>query len=240
MKYNLVLTLHDISGKYIDELQTIFGSVDSIYDEVIISLSHVSDERYIKEFQKLNIHYKVIEKKGCADARRRVLEFALDISDGYFHCCDFDRFITWCKFFRNELLDLKSEIQDKDFVIIGRSKMAFDSHPDIWKITERISNDIASISLRIEGVDITAGSCCLSYNAARVICSESSDLMTDGEWPSIIKQHNMKLGHKKVDGLMYCHSINGPAVNKDDLNVYKDRIRLMQVITKSLFENTSF
>ncbi|MFD2042953.1 hypothetical protein ACFSTA_01375 [Ornithinibacillus salinisoli] len=78
-----------------------------------------------------------------------------------------------------------TEISKYDYLILGRTQRAFQTHPVEWVETEKITNKICSLELNRE-VDITAGSCSFSRVAAEYISSYSQEKMTDAEWGMII------------------------------------------------------
>ncbi|MFQ7654920.1 MAG: hypothetical protein ACLRKY_11960 [Enterococcus gallinarum] len=76
-----------------------------------------------------------------------------------FQLCDFDRLITWCEEYPDELSALSCQpFPTNTFCILGRTKKVFLSHPTAWQRTEKLVNEIAAEVFHIKGLDITAGS----------------------------------------------------------------------------------
>ncbi len=102
-----------------------------------------------------------------------------------------------------------SEIPKYPYLIIGRSNKAFYSHPVEWYETESIANKIFSLEVGINA-DITAGSCGISRESANYISKFSNCLMTDAEWPLIVKRiARFDIGYMETDGLCYVEENNG-------------------------------
>jgi len=63
-------------------------------------------------------------------------------TDSLFYC-DFDRALHWIKSHPQELEALATTNQENDFVLIGRTRRAFETHPETQTITEGIGNTLA-------------------------------------------------------------------------------------------------
>jgi hypothetical protein len=58
--------------------------------------------------------------------------------------CDFDRALHWIKTYPEELTQIVESPPDNDYVLIGRTKRAFQTHPKTQTMTEGIGNTLAS------------------------------------------------------------------------------------------------
>lgn len=59
-------------------------------------------------------------------------------------CCDFDRILHWTNNYPNELEEVIKSYDIHDFLILGRTPRAFETHPETQTKTESIVNQIAS------------------------------------------------------------------------------------------------
>lgn len=208
-------------------------SLKEIYKDLFITVSEETDKVLIGELKKNKFNVKIIPKKGAANARREVLKFGLTGSNEYFHYCDFDRLITWVDTYENELKNTVFEITNHDYIIIGRTKRAFNTHPIEWVETEKITNKIFSLELGQEA-DVTAGSCGFSRQSAELISDNSKDKMMDAEWPMIVYRiGEMKVSYIAVEGLEYREDINGYRRLIDDSSKWLGRVKLCYIISES-------
>ncbi len=238
MSIALLATIHDKNGKDLGLMRDGINTLIQIYDEVIFTISEVTCSAYIGELSQIpNCSFIVIPAKGAGDARRNVLKLALEKSHcDFFHCCDFDRILTWLNYDKKELYDLKCTIVKTDFLIIGRTATAFNCHPKSWIETEKITNTVASLALNMK-VDITAGSCAMSRNAGMLIIKNSKAKMTDGEWPMIIhKLSSMDIDYIAVEGLKYIEDINSCKSPSSEINQWIGRVNLESIIVSSIEE----
>jgi len=229
----LISTIHDPGGKNINLVNKLSPILSEVYRDIFITISEETDKSLISELEKSNFNIKVIPKNGAAHARREVLKFGLKGSNQYFHYCDFDRLLTWADKYANELKDTVYEISNHDYLILGRTERAFNTHPVEWIETEKITNKIFSLELGQEA-DVTAGSCGFSRNSAQLISENSKDKMTDAEWPMIIYRiGNLKVGYRAVEGLEYMDDINGCTRQINESEKWFGRVRLCYIISES-------
>jgi hypothetical protein len=229
----LITVTHDPQGKNIELYESLKDRLKSIYSELYITISEFTHEDYKEKMQSGGFNIKVIPKNGAADARRKALEFGLSKGAEFYHYCDFDRLLTWVGKYPSELEDIVQEIPKHDYLILGRTERAFNTHPIEWIETERISNRICSLELGQE-VDITAGSCGFSKVCGEYINKYSKDKMTDSEWPMIIHRiAKLNVDYTAVEGLEYREEVNGYSRIITDTDKWFARIRLAYVISES-------
>ncbi|RLQ94273.1 hypothetical protein [Falsibacillus albus] len=232
-KIGLLTVTHDPLGKNIDLFKRLKKVIEDLYPELYMAISEESSIKLIREIENSNFNIKIIPKKGAAFARRAVLNFGLTGECGFYHYVDFDRLLTWANNHLVELKELKKMLTNQDYMIIGRTERAMNTHPVEWIETERITNKICSIELSMD-VDITAGSCGFSRESAEYIHKYSNDKMTDGEWPMIVdRMADLRIGYIAVEGLEYFEEINGISRPISDSEKWLDRLRLSLIISES-------
>ncbi|CEG26283.1 hypothetical protein [Bacillus sp. B-jedd] len=232
-KIALLTVTHDPQGKNIELFKEMQNGLENIYDELFLTISDESSVESIKEMEKSKFNIKIIPKKGAAEARREAVKFGLNGKSDFFHYCDFDRLLTWSKSYFRELKKIVSTIPSHDYLILGRTERAMNTHPPEWIETEKITNKVCSLELGMD-VDITAGSCSFSRNAAEYINTHSCEKMTDSEWAMIAQRiAKLKVGYTEVDGLEYHEETNG--INRDisESDKWLGRLKLAFIISEA-------
>lgn len=206
---SLISTLHDPNGLMPDIIDQCFPAVRNLYSDIVIVTTKDTCPETLEKLSPFNI---ILEQTGGPDigeSRRRSLNTGLQKTEAdFFHYCDFDRVLHWGLKHLDELKNLiSSRIKKQDFLIIGRTDNAFNTHPPSNIKTEMITNSVVS-SLLKNKVDVTAGSCSISRPAAKKILLESGEPSnaTDAEWPLIVfmhKNNRLSLGHIEVEGLEF-------------------------------------
>lgn len=234
----LTCITHDPTGSLLSTIKELKEELMNLnYDKKYITISNVTPKEIVKELEECKFHINIAEKSGVGNARRDCLKFVSNYDHDYYHYCDFDRLLTWVKEYPAVLNSFIQNIVDVDYLIIGRTDQAFQTHPEEWQVTETVSNKIMSLQLEKQ-VDITAGSCGLSKQAADYIIKYSKFRMTDGEWPMIMKEFtDFKIGYIAVDGLKYVNSLNQDNII-DPIKAWSTRLELSYIISQSILNLT--
>lgn len=208
-RIGLVSTLHDPDGKMAAFIPGCLPHLNSLYAAISVVATGVSSaetltllhERGIRVFQDGSAHIGV--------SRRLALQYGLDDEEiEYLHYCDFDRVLHWTLHYPQELVWLgQKTIPGADYLIIGRTERAFDTHPVAQIENEKLTNAVFS-HLFGSPVDVTAGSCSLSRAVAEIILAHSVELSnaTDCEWPMImhcLPNSRFEVGFVAVEGLEF-------------------------------------
>lgn len=229
----LVTVIHDPQGRHVELFKELQGELETIYSEVFITVSDKTSVELIEELEKSKFNVKRIPKLGAAHARREAIKFGLTGSSLFYHYCDFDRVLTWGKNYLGELKEIVSDIPNHDFMILGRTERAFNTHPFAWRETEKIANKIFSFEFGAE-VDITSGSCSLSRVSAEYIDKYSKEKMTDAEWAMIVhRMANLQVDYRTVEGLEYHEQINSINQKINDSEEWLGRLRLSLIISET-------
>ncbi len=229
----LLTVTHDPSGKNIKLFKELQKQFENIYTELYITISDESSLTLLEQIQKSKFKVKVIPKKGAASARREVVSLGLSGHSYYYHYCDLDRLLTWGKNHIDELKLLTSSLPSCDYLILGRSERAMNTHPEEWIETEKITNKICSLELGMN-VDITAGSCLFSRESAEYINDYSKEKMTDAEWVMIVHRiAKLEIGYAPVEGLEYCEEINGITRSISESEKWMGRLKLSSIISET-------
>lgn len=237
----LISTIHDPKGIYFEEAQELKLRMITLFSEIYITVSDATYPEFLDWCQSNFKNVKIIEKNGAADARRRVLEFGLANSNdkqAIFYC-DFDRMLTWIETEEFELKEIISQIDSEllaDYLVLGREKQAFESHPLSWQDSEKITNKVAALSFDLPNLDITSGAAILTKTSAQYINQSSNYPFTDCEWPLIIKERQGIIAERKVKGLAFRRINRGKEEN--EAKEYFQRIKLCQSILGVFFKGS--
>lgn len=135
--------------------------------------------------------------------RYMALKLASQSAAPWIHYADMDRLIRWIEQRPDEWLKTLTLIPTCDYLVIGRTAQAYQTHPAALVQTEAMSNAVIS---HIVGtpMDVSAGSKGFSQAAARYVLEHTTPghaLGTDGEWTVLLKHAGFKMAYKEVDGL---------------------------------------
>ncbi|MFC0416126.1 hypothetical protein ACFFHH_11665 [Cytobacillus solani] len=229
----LVTVTHDPHGRNVRLFQEFKDLLEDVYSELFITVSEESSINLMDVLKNSKFKTKKIPKLGAAYARREAVKFGLSGTSQYFHYCDFDRLLTWVQNHSIELRKIVSLLPQFDYLILGRTERAFNTHPIEWIETEKITNKIFSIELGKE-VDITAGSCGFSREAGNYIKDYSKEKMTDAEWAMIVHRiANLEVKYLPVEGLEYQEDINSINGRVTDSEAWLSRLKLSFIISET-------
>lgn len=185
----LLSILDDPSGKLVKETSIQLHWLQSLYDSIVVI---ATDRTLYHEF----LNPVIYPMSGLGQARRLALKHGLELNSNYFHYCDLDRILYWAKFYPDELISVTRLIPSYEFLIFGRTPRAFDTHPELQRITEQECNRLFGC-----GIDILSGSRSFSRRIAQdiLVKSRANGAGTDAEWPLIAKRFH----YVECSGLEY-------------------------------------
>ncbi len=203
-----VSTLHDPEGRYLGALRSV-GDKLTGYDGVYVSATVSTDQAVIHEIEKIGCHIQMMPTGVVGEGRRQALATATKCGFSNYFYCDIDRWLHWNSNFGEELESLTSIIggieTQPTFVCIGRTRRAFETHPDVQRLAEYATNNALRLAIG-QWIDATAGACWMTHDAAEAVLAQSTELSnaTDLEWPAIIYRDNPhKLVGIEVEGLEF-------------------------------------
>lgn len=202
--------LHDAYNSISEYILRYFPLISDMYSNMYVVVTSATHKDVISALEKVGA--KVIPQKGggvgkefISDARRQAIRVSFEHGHSYTHFVEVDRLLQWYHKYPQELRSIVEQIPAHDFLIIGRTKRAFDTHTKCQIETERLSNKVCSLLLGKE-VDITCASRGISRKAGEVILqnSKAKYSSTDSEWPIIIKCcTDIPIGYIEVEGLEF-------------------------------------
>lgn len=211
MKTVLLATIHHPNIS-LPQLKQITAATTKIFSAVYVTISTVTSPEITQLLtEETDFHCQVITPHGAADARRKVLDFCLqdvDYQANLFYC-DFDKVLTAMLTARQTLKIFVAQLQlTSGYCIIGRNAEVMASYPATWRETEAITNKAAAVFFSLPNLDITAGCCAFSQNAARYIVANSHERLTDTEWPVICKAAGLPILAARVGFLPFNEQLN--------------------------------
>lgn len=180
----LLTTVHDPEGKLLDTARCAINELTSLYSGIVVEMTHATNRQLALLLSGAGCVY--LNPPGdIAGARRNLIRNGLGLYRfAHFHFVDFDRLLHWHLHYPDELQRVVAEIPKHKFIIFGRTKRAFQTHPFLQRETERLVN-------LAFGMDVLTASRGISCGAARLIRRESKAVGPAGvdvEWPLITRR----------------------------------------------------
>lgn len=184
-------------GRLKQHLQTL----TQVYGWVRIALPPACQPELVEELDRLPVRYCVTPY--WAWGRHIALDLGLETPADHLHYADLDRLLRWVETRPEEWRECVIRIEQGDCLLMGRTRQAYDSHPQSMLLTEAISNRVASYFLGRE-VDVSAGSKGFSRKAAQLLartCRPGKPMGTDAEWLMRVRRAGYQIDYVEVDGL---------------------------------------
>jgi len=183
-----------------------------IYLETTVITSQDTSPETIKALRENGCKVKTQSGKGVGEARRDALRTISKEKHGHIHLCDLDRALHWANTYPAELKQIRNIIPEHDFLILGRTPRAFETHPKPQRATEGLTNQVFALLME-RSIDVNTASRGISHEAAKTILNHSQALgfETDVEWPLIIRlKSNLNISYREVEGLEHETHIKYP------------------------------
>ena len=210
--YDVALTcvLHDALNESSDSIRRYFPIISNIYNNMyaVVSSETHSDVISTLQEQGIQVHQQKSPRVGLislGDARRQSLQVSLEDDNEHTHLMEMDRLLQWVSSYPDELGKVVRSIPEYDFLVIGRTLRAFNSHTRCQAETESIANEVISLLVGQE-LDYLVSCRGISKRAGEVIIDKSiaKSVGTDSEWPIIIKCcTNFPIDYVEVEGLEF-------------------------------------
>ena len=181
--------------------------LSDIFDRLLVVVTKATSAAVVEVLETSG--WTIISPKSnvgveyISDSRRRVLRASFDAGSDFMHLVDMDRVLHWARNYPSELREVVGMIPGHSFLIIGRTKRAFETHPRNQIDAETLANRVFSL-IYGKDVDITAASRGVSREAAEVILKYSRGRFfdTDSEWPTILLcASDIEIGYVEAEGL---------------------------------------
>lgn len=203
----LAATHRDEEGRWMPVVERRLHLLAARYAHLVVLCARDTVPAAVQQLQEAGVQVAVDgdppgpERMG--HARRQVLRMALEAGARHLHFCDLDRALHWVAWYPGELDQVLREVQEYDFLVLGRTPEAFASHPPDQTLTESLANTVFNLATGL-GWDIAAASRGLSARAARYLLDHSQEATfgTDAEWPMLLRHAGIfRIGYRECDGL---------------------------------------
>ena len=190
----------------IDRFERILKRLEKTYERIYISLPAQPDDlagqaALLERLAGSSVSCYI--NHDWSWGRYMALKLASQSASPWIHYADMDRLLRWIEQRPDEWLQTLLVIQTCDYLVIGRTAQAYQTHPAALVQTEALSNAVISHIVGMQ-MDVSAGSKGLSLAAARYVVENTSPghaLGVDGEWTVLLKLAGFKMGYIEVDGL---------------------------------------
>ncbi len=187
------MTLHDPTGVYAPFVHAHGGQLKALYADAVVVATPESSAETLQQYRNHGYRVHTTGTPNVGESRRDAVKRARSRNADFIHYCDADRAIKWLLDYPDELAGvIEQVIPEWAYVALGRTERAFETHPPVQRETEYISNRVFSwiFGETEKIIDVVAGSCSMSRDAAKIILAESIEPTnaTDAEWPMIIDQ----------------------------------------------------
>jgi len=203
---SLATTLHDSTSWTLQPLTETTKLLDECYDNRFTVVTDGTMPEVVEELRDTG--WIIVEPRSqvgvqhITDSRRRVLRASLEHGSDFTHLVDMDRALHWALSYPEELRRVAAAIPGHDFLVLGRTRRAMDTHPRNQAETEALANKVFSLILGRD-MNITAASRGISRETAETILRHSRGRFfdSDSEWPTILHHNGYQLGYMEVEGL---------------------------------------
>ena len=176
----------------------------AIYESIVIVLPPEVDADILDALEAMDA-VLVYQMSRLGEGRHLALKYGLGTAATHLQYCDMDRLIRWVETQPDELEATQAVIQASDYVLIGRTKAAFATHPQALQKTETIIHGVFSHFLgAADDYDFCAGSKGLSRRAAEYVVAHDdpyNGLGSDVTWALLVQQAGFSITSHLVDGL---------------------------------------
>jgi len=210
--YDVALTcvIHDALNESSNHIRRYFPIISNIYNNMYAVVSSETHEDVISALQDqgIQVHNQKGPRAGLigvGDARRQALQVSIEDDNKHTHLVEVDRLLQWVSSYPDELRKVVRRIPEYDFLVIGRTPRAFNSHTRCQVETESLANKVISLLVGQE-LDYLVSCRGISKRAGEVIIDKSiaKNVGTDSEWPIIIKCcTDFPIDYVQVEGLEF-------------------------------------
>jgi hypothetical protein len=205
----LAATVNDPDGALLELAVPLWPDLLALHAEIILECSPQTPPEVVNALQRAGATIvqdptapNAIESLG--HVRLRTMQHAVARGHQHLHLCDWDRVIHWLTHYPAEYHTVARQILDHDFLVIGRTQRAFDSHPEVQRATEASTNRAFAAAYGA-ALDITAGSRGASARAVSLLSqySRTATVGVDSEWPILLQRLGLRPGYLEAEGLEY-------------------------------------
>lgn len=199
----LTSTFHDSDNRLKESIVRYGSIVKEIFQSAYIVVTPSTDQQIIDALNALGFRI-LIGSKTIIGTYKKALKSALTSNFECIFYCDFDRILHWASTYPKELMEISNSYFDHDFLLIGRTGRAFQTHPETQAITEGIANQLAS---KIIGFNENRDIISTCWRAKSRLVKKLLQLPAENtygfycEWPIVAWRNALNPFYIKVEGL---------------------------------------
>ncbi len=207
-KFLLCSTFHDPEFRLKSLLNKVASIIIKFFSKTVICLTPTTSEEVYKFLSQEG--FKIVIEPSIRNVdtyRKAIIETLNKIekpqTEKIFYI-DFDRLIHWIDAYPNEFIDLINNRIDVDYLHIGRTLRAFETHPLTQQKTEFIVNEIGSKVLGFsKTIDIISVCCIFTKELGEKLMDIKNETATGFycTWPLLFWNWATKKQYIEVEGL---------------------------------------
>jgi hypothetical protein len=201
----LATTIHDPEARFLEKIEKYLPTIKLVCPDIAIASTFITNSATKQILIDNQVRLIETLENRIGASRRKALELALTYGKPSVLYCDFDRMLHWAAAYPSELTSLHEWTSHYDYLVIGRTQRAFNTHPAAQRETEAITNRVFFSSFRYN-CDVTTGTSVMTQKAVQAILAHSraDSNATDTEWPLIVLRFvSDKIGCIEVEGMEF-------------------------------------
>jgi hypothetical protein len=217
----LASTLHDPESKFMKLMDPFLPVIEPLFKERVICCTPSTQKKVLNSLKAKGFRVVVGNSMDQVGNYKLAIQTSLkDVTDSKtqkIFYIDFDRLIHWIETYPEELSDVINNNIDVDYLHIGRTSRAFETHPPTQKETEGIINEIASKILSFKKKkDIISVCFLISKDLGAQIIKMKNSTVTGfySSWPLIFWNLAESKRYIEVEGLEW----ETPDQFRDEIN----------------------
>ena len=203
MKTVLAATIHDPQPRLFKLLKEYAPQLGLDGEPRIVAYSPPTHPRVVRALEGLGC-ITTLGGESVQSVYSAALERSLRESPEHVFYCDLDRLIHWVRTYPEEYRQTRRKALEYEFLMVGRTPRAFQTHPRTQTCTEGIANIVASRVLGFEDTrDIIGVGWGLSSSLVQLLLStpQRNSFGFFCGWPVIAWRNAVKKAYVEAEGL---------------------------------------
>jgi hypothetical protein len=260
----LSTTHHDPESRLFDLMKRVLPTICKLFTKTIVCCTPSTGKKVISLLKSEGFGVFIGTSMNKLDNYKSAIKVALDNFENNeiqrIMYIDFDRLIHWAINYPDELIQIVSNPIGVDYLHIGRSLRAFNTHPPTQLDTERIINEIGSKILGFTDIrDIISVCFVMNDQLSKKILTYTNSTATGfySSWPIIFWNSAKNKKYIEVEGLewetpdqyrkeikemgfeRWLKEFQSPQEWKRRVSLLHDGLSELSLLTKFMYQNLS-